>query len=171
MKARLIATLLCTLPALPLCIPAARGESPYQQPSARVVRNTDGTRLNVKVDPHNQRVEEVLEDAGKTVLWRIVKELDDALLPLRATKYDGRNNVISQHRYLYLRGRLEEEEVLDEKSNLLAKLVFFYDSKGRNTRIDQLNAQGVVVSSSRATGPGVSSPSSPNPTAGKRPSR
>ena len=171
MKPRLIATLLCTLSAVPLCVPAARGESPYQQPSARVVRNTDGTRLNVKVDPHNQRVEEVLEDAGKNVLWRLVKELDDALLPLRATKYDGRNNVISQHRYLYLRGRLEEEELLDAKNNLVAKLVFFYDAKGRNSRIDHLNAQGVVVSSSRATGPGAPTSSGPNPTTGKLPSR
>ena len=171
MKARLIATLLFTLPFVPLCTKEVRGESPYEQPSARVVRNLDGTRLNVKIDPHNQRVEEVLEDADKNVLWRLVTELDEALLPMRATKYDGRNNVISQHRYLYLRGRIEEEEVLDAKNNLTAKLVHFYDAKGRPIRIDQLNAQGVVIFSSRATGPAAPNPSNPGSAAGKLPSR
>lgn len=140
----------------------------YSQPSARVVRNADGTRLNIKVDPHSQRVEEVLEDANKAVIWRILKELDDAFQPLRATKYDSKNNVVSRHRYLVLRGRTEEEEIRDANDKFLSKLVFYYDSKGRMTRVEQLNAQGTIVSVSRSstqptksTGP---EPSASNPT-------
>jgi len=136
-----------------------------------VLRNADGPRLNVRLDPHNQQVEETLEDAGKTVLWRLVKELDDALQPKRATKYDGANKVISHHRYLYLRGRLEEEEVLDAKNNFLAKIVFYYDAKGRMARVEELNAQGVVVSRSHSSGPGASAPPSAKTPSGTTPSR
>ena len=134
-------------------------QSPYQQPSARVVRNQDGTRLNIRVDPHNQGVEETMEDASRAVLWRLVKELDDALLPKKATKFDGRNKVVSKHRYTYLRGRLEEEEISDSNDNLISKLVFYYDSKGRMNRVEQLNANGQVVSISRASGPGTNTSS------------
>lgn len=171
MKVRLLATLLFLLPVLPRCGAQTSVQSPYQQPSARVIRNADGTLLNVKIDPHNQQVEETLEDAGKSVVWRLVKELDDALQPKRATKYDGRNNVVSHHRYLYLRGRLEEEEVLDAKNNFLAKIVFYYDAKGRMARVEQLNAQGVVVSRSQSSGPGASAPSSARPPSSTTPSR
>ena len=137
-----------------------RAQISYNQPAARVVRNADGTRLNIKVDPHSQRVEEVLEDANKTVVWRIVKELDDALQPLRATKYDAKNNVVSRHRYLILRGRTEEEEIRDASDKFLSKLVFYYDTKGRMTRVEQLNAQGTVVSVSRSSTQSARSPSS-----------
>ncbi len=139
--------------------PRLEAQSPYQQPSARVVRNQDGTRLNIRVDPHNQIVEETMEDSNKAVLWRLVKELDDALLPKKATKYDGRNKVVSKHRYTYLRGRLEEEEICDANDNPISKLVFYYDSKGRMNRVEQLNANGQVVSISRASGPGANTSS------------
>lgn len=132
----------------------------YNRPTARVVRNADGTRLNIKVDPHSQRVEEVLEDANKTVVWRIVTELDDALHPLRATKYDAQNNIVSRHRYLILRGRTEEEEIRDANDKFLSKLVFYYDTKGRMIRVEELNAQGTVVSVSRSSTRSGKSPSS-----------
>jgi hypothetical protein len=74
-----------------------------------------------------------------------------------AIKYDGQNRVVCNHRYLYLRGRVEEEEIMDSKNTFLAKLVFYYDAKGRMTRIEQLNAQGTIVSISRASGPGSGS--------------
>jgi hypothetical protein len=151
------------LPLLPIilaCQPStATAQVSYSQPTARVVRNADGTRLSIKVDPHVQRVEEVLEDANKTVLWRLVKELDDAFQPLRAVKYDAQNRVISRHHYLVLRGRMEEEEIRDANDRLLSKLVFYYDTKGRMTRIEQLNAQGAVISVSRSSGPDA--PSTP----------
>ena len=147
------------------------GQISYQQPTARVVRNPDGTRLNIKVDPHNQQVEEVLEDANKNVIWRVVKELDDAFQPMRATKYDGQNKIVSNHRYLYLRGRVEEEEILDAKNVFLTKLVFYYDPKGRMTRVEQLNAQGTVVSISRASGPGSSTAPTPPSSSALTPSR
>lgn len=136
-------------------LPSACGQTSYSQPSARVVRNADGTRLNIKVDPHNQQVEEVLEDANQAIIWRLVKQLDDAFQPMRATKYDAQNRIVSQHRYLYLRGRIEEEEIRDGNNRFLSKLVFYYDNKNRMTRIEQLNAQGTVVSVSRASGPGA----------------
>jgi len=171
MKVRLLATLLFLFPALLRCGAQTSAQSPYQQPSARVIRNADGTRLNVRIDPHNQQVEETLEEANKTVVWRVVKELDAALQPKSATKYDGRNNIISLHRYLYLRGRLEEEEVLDSKNHFLAKIVFYYDAKGRMARVEELNAQGVVVSRSQSSGPGASAPSSTRNPSGTTPSR
>lgn len=145
----------------------AWGQISYSQPSARVVRNADGTRLNIKVDPHNQQVEEVLEDANKNVVWRIVKDLDDAFQPKQATKYDAQSRVVSRHRYLYLRGRIEEEEIRDGNNRFLSKLVFYYDTKGRMTRVEQLSAQGAVVSVSKAGGPGSNSstPANSSPSA------
>jgi hypothetical protein len=127
----------------------------YQQPASRVVRNDDGTRLNIKVDPHNQRVEETLQDKNGNVISKLVRELDDALQPLQATKFDGQNRVISKHRYLVLKGRIEEEEVLDPMERPLAKLVFYYDSKGRMNRVDHFNGAGVLISVSRSSGKGV----------------
>ena len=52
--------------------------------------------------------------------------------------------------------RVEEEEVLDPRDALVGRLVFFYDSKGRMSRIEQFNAAGVLLSTARATvGKGV----------------
>ena len=128
----------------------------YTKPLARVVRNEDGTRLSTKVDPYNQTVEEVLTDARGGVLWKLVRELDEALQPLKATKYDGQNRILSRHRYLCVKGRVEEEEVLDAKEALVGRLVFYYDAKGRMSRIEQFNAAGVLLSTARATiGKGV----------------
>jgi hypothetical protein len=123
----------------------------YTKPLARVVRNEDGTRLSTKVDPYNQTVEEVLTDARGGVLWKLVRELDEALQPLKATKYDGQNRILSRHRYLCVKGRVEEEEVLDAKETLVGRLVFYYDTKGRMSRIEQFSAAGVLLSTARAT--------------------
>ena len=133
-----------------------RAQVSYDKPLARVVRNNDGTRLSTKVDPYNQVVEEVLSDSKDAVIWKLVRELDEALQPLRATKYDGQNRILSKHRYLCIKGRVEEEEVLDPRDALVGRLVFYYDSKGRMSRIEQFNAAGVLLSTARATvGKGV----------------
>jgi hypothetical protein len=132
------------------------GQVSYAKPLARVVRNEDGTRLSTKVDPHNQTVEEVLSDSKGGVLWRLVRELDEALQPLKATKYDGQNRILSKHRYLCIKGRVEEEDVLDAKEALVGRLVFHYDTKGRMSRIEQFNAAGVLLMTARSTqGKGV----------------
>lgn len=104
-----------------------------------------------------------MEDASKSTVWRMVKELDNALQPMRAIKYDPRGGIVSRHTYVYLRGRLEEEEIFDSKDKLLSKLVFYYDAKGRMNKVEQFNSTGELVSVSRATGPGASS------TAGSKP--
>lgn len=128
----------------------------YAKPLARVVRNEDGTRLSTKVDPHNQTVEEVLSDAKGGVIWKLVRELDEAMQPLRATKYDGQDRILSRHRYLCIKGRVEEEEVLDAKEALVGRLVFYYDTKGRMSRIEQFNAAGVLLTTARSSiGKGV----------------
>jgi hypothetical protein len=128
----------------------------YTKPLARVVRNDDGTRLSTKVDPYNQMVEEVLFDARGGVIWKLVRELDEALQPWKATKYNGENRILSKHRYLCVKGRVEEEEVLDANETLVGRLVFYYDSKGRMSRIEQFNAAGVLLSTAHATlGKGV----------------
>ena len=128
----------------------------YAKPLARVVRNEDGTRLSTKVDPHNQTVEEVLSDSKGGVIWKLVRELDEAMQPLKATKYDGQDRILSRHRYLCIKGRVEEEEVLDAKEALVGRLVFYYDAKGRMSRIEQFNAAGVLLTTARASiGKGV----------------
>lgn len=123
----------------------------YAKPLARVVRNEDGTRLSTKVDPYNQVVEEVLCDSKGAVLWKLVRELDEALQPMKATKYDGQNRILSKHRYLCVKGRVEEEEVLDPNEALVGRLVFYYDTKGRMSRIEQFNAAGVLLSTARSS--------------------
>jgi hypothetical protein len=145
-----VAALVCGL-----CVEGSAQVS-YDKPLARVVRNNDGTRLSTKVDPYNQVVEEVLSDAKGAVIWKLVRELDEALQPLKATKYDGQNRVLSKHRYLCVKGRVEEEEVLDPREALVGRLVFYYDSKGRMSRIEQFDSAGALLSTARATvGKGV----------------
>jgi hypothetical protein len=138
---------------LALCTVGAEGvaQVSYTKPLARVVRNEDGTRLSTRVDPHNQTVEEILSDSKGGVLWKLVRELDEALQPLKATKYDGQNRILSRHRYLCIRGRVEEEEVLDAKEALVGRLVFYYDNKGRMSRIEQFNAAGVLLTTARSS--------------------
>jgi hypothetical protein len=123
----------------------------YDKPLSRSVVKEDGSRQTIKVDPYNKQVEEMLLDSKGGVIWRLVRELDDAFQPLKATKYDGQNRVISLHRYLCLRGRVEEEEILDSRETLVAKMVFYYDKKGRITRIDHFNADGQLVNSAKST--------------------
>jgi len=127
----------------------------YNQPTSRVVRNTDGTVLTVKIDPHQLRVEEVLRDSSGSVISRLLRELDEDFHPKRALKYDGGNRLVSKHEYLCLKGRIEEEEIFDPRDNLLSKLVFYYDSKNRMIRIEQFNAKGAIVSVSRSSGGGA----------------
>ena len=134
---------------------SAFSQSPYSIPLSKIIKNEDGTRLTRQVDPDNQRVEEVLKDASNKTIWRLVMELDDELQPMKGVKFDGQDQVVSRHNYICLKGRLEEEEVMDSKGKLLAKMVYFYDSKGRMNRIDHLNAAGALISSSKATGAGV----------------
>lgn len=130
-------------------------QSPFATPLSRVVRNQDGTMLSIQVDPNNQRVEEILTDKAHKVLWRLVRELDEDMQPMQGVKFDAEDQILSRHRYLCLRGRVEEEEVLDAKNTLLAKLVYFYDNKGRINRIDQYNPAGKLVSSSKSSGGGI----------------
>lgn len=141
---------LATVVSCVMCA-GASAQVAYDKPLARVVRNADGTRLSTKVDPYNQVVEEVFFDAKGVVVWKLVRELDDALQPLKATKYDGNNRVLSKHRYLCIKGRVEEEEVLDPKEALVGRLVFYYDSKGRMSKIEQFDAAGALLSTARAT--------------------
>jgi hypothetical protein len=127
-------------------------QAQYTTPLSKILRYDDGSKLTVQVDTANQRVEENLYDKSGALLWKLVRELDEDLQPMRAIKFDARDQIISRHKYLCLRGRVEEEEILDAKNNLRARLVYFYDAKGRINRIDHHNAAGKLVSSSRASG-------------------
>ena len=111
--------------------------------------------LTVKIDPHQLRVEEVLRDSSRSVISRLLRELDEAFHPKRALKYDGANRLISKHEYLCLKGRIEEEEIFDARDNPLVKLVFYYDTKNRMIRIEQFNPKGVLISVSRSSGGGA----------------
>ena len=130
----------------------------YNKPLSRVTdnRKIDGTRHILRVDPHKFTVEETLEHESGRVIWKMLRELDEAYQPLSAVKVDGNNQVISKHRYLCVKGRVEEEEILDAKENLVARMVFFYDPKGRMVRIDHFDAKGALVQTAKATvGKGV----------------
>jgi hypothetical protein len=116
------------------------------------MKNRDGTSLTLQVDPENQRVVETLKEASGAVRWKIIRELDADSQPVRAVKLDAQDEVISRHNYLSLRGRIEEEEVMNPKGILLARMVYHYDKKGRMTQIDHYNAAGKLVSTSKATG-------------------
>lgn len=129
-----------------------QAQSPYSAPLARFMKNLDGTSVTLQVDPENQRVVETLRDASGAVKWKIIRELDADSQPVRGIKLNAQDEVISRHNYLSLRGRIEEEEVLNPKGILLAKMVYHYDKKGRMTQIDHYNAVGKLVSTSKASG-------------------
>jgi len=114
-----------------------------------------------------------LRDSSGGMISRLVRELDDDLNPKRALKYDGANRLVSKHDYLCLKGRVEEEEIFDTRDNLIAKLVYYYDSKNRMTRIEQFNAKGALVSVSRSSGGGAEPVVKvlPNPPASEKTSR
>jgi hypothetical protein len=142
---------LCPLFLLPLALQSPLSAQ-YSTPLSKIVRNKDGSKLTVQVDPTNQRVEENFFDKNGALVWKLVRELDDDCQPMRAIKFDARDQIISRHRYICLRGRVEEEEILDAKNNLRARLVYHYEAKGRMTRIDHYNAAGKLVSTSRSSG-------------------
>ena len=144
------------LPSLTLLILALLLQTPlhaqYSTPLSKILRYTDGSKLTVQVDPSNQRVEENLFSKTGALVWKLVRELDEDCQPMRAIKFDAQDQIISRHRYICLRGRVEEEEILDAKNNLRARLIYHYDPKGRMTRIDHYNAAGKLVSTSRSSG-------------------
>ena len=143
---------LCLGILLALCELASHAQSPYSAPLSRFMKNRDGTSLTLQVDPENQRVVETLKEASGAVRWKIIRELDADSQPVRAVKLNAQDEVISRHNYLSLRGRIEEEEVLNPKGILLAKMIYHYDKKGRMTQIDHYNPAGKLVSTSKATG-------------------
>ncbi len=149
-----IAMRLPLLPLLLLCAHSATlySQSPYSTPLSRVIKNEDGTMRTVQVDTNKQRVEEILKSATGAVIWRLVNELDDEMQPIHGVKFDGQDQVISRHKYLCLRGRTEEEEIFDAKNTYLAKMVYFYDNKGRINRIDHYSPTGVLLSTSKSKG-------------------
>lgn len=127
----------------------------YDQPFSKSLTREDKTRLTVQVDPANRRVEEVLYSPNQTVLWRLIRELDAAYQPVRGTKFDVFDQIVSRHVYFWLKGRLEEEEIYSAKNVLLSRIRFYYDSKGRPEKMEQYNAADKLVSVSRASGMGV----------------
>lgn len=138
-----------------LLVASAYAQSPYANPLSKVVRNKDGTVLTVKVDTNEQRVEETLKNAAGGVIWKIIRELDEDNQPVIGVKFDGEDQIVSRHKYLCLRGRMEEEEIYDAKNKYLAKMVYHYDNKGRLSQIDHYNPAGTLVSTSKSSGGGV----------------
>jgi hypothetical protein len=127
----------------------------YDQPYSKSLIREDKTRLTVQVDPNNRRVEEVLYSPNQTVLWRLIRELDAAYQPIRGTKFDAFDQIVSRHKYFWLRGRLEEEEIYSARNVLLARMRYYYDAKGRPEKIEHYNASDVLISVTRSSGPGV----------------
>ncbi len=124
----------------------------YTTPLSKILRYDDGSKLTIQVDTANQRVEENFYDRSGALGWKLVRELDEDLQPMRAIKFDSQDQIVSRHKYICLRGRVEEEEILSPKNALLARMVYFYDKKGRVIRIDHFNAAGNLVSSSKSSG-------------------
>ncbi len=117
----------------------------YSRPYSKSLQNNDGTRLTVKVDPENRLVEEILYGADKSMVWRLVRELDAALQPMTAIKFDANDQVISRHTYLCLKSRIEEEEVFNARRILVARMQYFYDKKGRLERIEHYTPEGRLL--------------------------
>ena len=124
---------------------SASAQSNYSKPYSKSLQYKDGTRLTVKVDPANRLVEEILFGADKAILWRLVRELDAAYQPMSATKFDSNDQVLSRHKYLCLKGRIEEEELFNARGALLTRMQYFYDKKGRLDRIEHYNPQGRLL--------------------------
>lgn len=96
----------------PLFAQNAAAQTNYSKPYSKSLQQKDGTRLTVRVDPSNRLVEEILYAADKSMLWRLVRELDEAYQPMSATKFDSNDQVLSRHKYLCLKGRIEEGGVV-----------------------------------------------------------
>jgi hypothetical protein len=127
----------------------------YDRPYSKSLVRADKTRFTVQVDPDNRRVEEVLYSPNQAVLWRLIRELDADYQPFRAVKFDASDQIVSKHKYYWLKGRLEEEEIFSPRNVLLARMRYYYDAKGRPEKIEHYNSSDVLVSVSRATGSGA----------------
>jgi hypothetical protein len=123
----------------------AAAQTNYSKPYSKSLQQKDGTRLTVRVDPSNRLVEEILYGADKSILWRLVRELDEAYQPMSATKFDSNDQVLSRHKYLCLKGRIEEEELFNSRGTLLTRTQYFYDKKGRLDRMEHYNPQGRLL--------------------------
>ncbi len=127
----------------------------YDQPSSKSLIRDDKTRLTVQVDPANRRVVEELYSPNKILLWRLIRELDAAHQPIRGTKFDAQDQIVSRHVYYWIRGRLEEEEIFDARNTLLARMRYYYDSKGRPEKIEHYNGADALISVTRSSGGAV----------------
>ena len=153
--------------ALPLSA-AGESELSFDMPTSKILKNPDGTMLYIRIAPNEHLIEETLKTNAGVLISKFVRNLNDDNFPVTGVKTDANNQIVSRHRYLYLKGKLIEEEIFDPRGRLASKMAFYYTPQGKLNRVEQYNAQGNLISTTNST-PVQLPPATDQPTTPSRP--
>jgi hypothetical protein len=120
--------------------------------------HSDGTKSTLIVNPEAQSGEETFYDTGGKVTRKIVYPLDSQNQPLGAITYDAKGAVLAKSSYVRdASGRIGEETIMSAKGEFLRKRVYSYSTQNKISRVDEYDANGVLIIPPRPvpTGRGV----------------
>ncbi len=116
--------------------------------------HADGTRSTLVVNPETQSAEETYFDTGGKVTQKIVYPLDAQNQPIGAITYNGKGAVIAKSSYVRDgSGRIGEETITSPTGQFLRKRVYSYSTKNKISRVDEYDANGVLIVPPRAAVP------------------
>lgn len=108
--------------------------------------HSDGTRKTLMVNPEAQSAEETFYDTGGKVTGKIVYPLDAQNLPIGAINYSAKGAVITKSSYQRdAYGRIGEETITSGTGQFLRKRVYSYGTKNKVSRIDEYDANGMLI--------------------------
>jgi hypothetical protein len=120
--------------------------------------HSDGSRSTLVVNPEAQSAEETFYDGAGKVTQRITYPLDERNQPLGAVTYNAKGQVIAKSSYKRDdSGRISEETITNPGGQFLRRRVYSYSTQNKISRIDEYDANGVLIVPKKpaVTGPGV----------------
>ncbi len=114
----------------------------------------DGTRSTLVVNPEAQSAEETFYTASNQVLQKIVYPLDGQNQPIGAITYNAKGVVVAKSSYQRdTFGRISEETITTATGQFLRRRVYSYSTQNKISRVDEYDANGVLIAAPRAGGP------------------
>jgi len=116
--------------------------------------HADGTRSTLLVNPEAQSAEETYYDTGGKVTQKIVYPLDGQNQPIGAITYNAKGAVVAKSSYVRDgSGRIGEETITSANGQFLRKRIYSYSTANKISRVDEYDANGVLIVPPRAAVP------------------
>jgi len=116
--------------------------------------HSDGTRSTMLVNPETQSAEAIYYDLGGKVTQKIVYPLDGQNQPVGSVSYNAKGAIVAKSSYVRDgSGRISEETLTAANGQFLRKRVYSYSTKNKISRVDEYDANGVLLTPPRAAVP------------------